>query len=287
MSRPPRIEFPGACYHVTGKALVKRKSFVDKIDYNAFLNVLDSVVSRFGWLVHSYALLEDHYHLVVEVPQSNLSRGMRQLNGVYTQHYNRRHLTEGAVFHGRFKSIVFEKELYLLPICRYVVLNPLRISAQTDLAEYRFSSYLAMIGAVGCPAFLHRETVLDAFFADPEKAAQAWKKYVAAGTQADSPLADRSNQVLLGSDAFVDRLQNMMKNSRKAKQAPKRQRRRKSLRVVFRHITNASKAERNAIIKQAHLEYDYTLIEIGDFLGLHYTTVSKVINADYKQRLLY
>ncbi len=287
MSRPPRIEFPGACYHVTGKALVEKKSFVDKTDYNAFLNVLDSVVARFGWLVHSYSLLEDHYHLVVEVPQSNLSRGMRQLNGVYTQHYNRRHLTEGAVFHGRFKSIVFEKDLYLLPICRYVVLNPLRVSAQTNLAEYRFSSYLAMIGEVACPSFLHRETVLHTFFADQEKAALAWKQFVAAGSQTDSPLAGRSNQVLLGSDEFVNRLQNLMKNSRKAKQAPKRGKRRKSLRVLFRHITNASKAERNAVIKQAHLEFDYTLIEIGDFLGLHYTTVSKVINADYKQRLLY
>ena len=283
MSRPPRIEFPGACYHVTGRAPTGRKSFKDRTDYRAFLNVLNSVAARFGWLIHSYALLENHYHVVVEVPHSNLSRGMRQLNGVYTQHYNRRHLGEGPVFRGRFKSIVFEKDLYLLAICRHVLLNPLRISGQASLEKYRFSSYLAMIGEVSSPDFLHRDTVLQSFSADLEKAEARWKKFVADGQQADSPLAGRSNQVLLGSEQFVDRLQTLMKNSRKAKQAPKRQNRRKSLRVLFRQVANQSKTERNALIKQAHLQYDYTLIEIGSFLGLHYTTVSKVVNADHQK----
>lgn len=283
MSRPPRIEFPGACYHVTGRAPTGRKSFKDRTDYRAFLNVLDSVAARFGWLIHSYALLENHYHVVVEVPHSNLSRGMRQLNGVYTQHYNRRHLGEGPVFRGRFKSIVFEKDLYLLAICRHVLLNPLRISGQASLEKYRFSSYLAMIGEVSSPDFLHRDTVLQSFSTDLEKAEARWKKFVADGQQADSPLAGRSNQVLLGSEQFVDRLQTLMKNSRKAKQAPKRQNRRKSLRVLFRHVANQSKTKRNALIKQAHLQYDYTLIEIGSFLGLHYTTVSKVVNADHQK----
>ncbi|MBC8476338.1 MAG: transposase, partial [Gammaproteobacteria bacterium] len=153
MSRPPRIEFPGACYHVKGRAPTGRKSFKDRTDYNAFLNVLDSVAARFGWLIHSYALLENHYHLVVEVPHSNLSRGMRQLNGVYTQHYNRRHLGEGPVFRGRFKSIVFEKDLYLLAICLQVLLNPFRISGQASLEKYRFGSYLALIGEGSSPDF--------------------------------------------------------------------------------------------------------------------------------------
>jgi hypothetical protein len=208
---------------------------------------------------------------------------MRQLNGVYTQHYNRRHLSEGPVFHGRFKSIVFEKDLYLLAICRHVLLNPLRISGQASLAKYKFSSYLAMIGEVTSPEFLHRDTVLQFFSKDLQEAEAGWKNFVADGLQTDSPLAGRSNQVLLGSEQFVDRLQNLMKNSRKAKQAPKRQKRRRSLRVLFRQVDRLSKAERNTLIKQAHLQYDYTLTEIGSFLGLHYTTVSKVVNADHQK----
>ena len=114
MSRPPRIEYPGACYYLTGRALQGRKAFEDDLDYRAFEQVLSSVVHRFNWLLQSYVLMPDHYHLVVEVPEANLSKGMRQLNGVYTQHSNRRHNAEGPLFHGRFKSILFEKETFLL-----------------------------------------------------------------------------------------------------------------------------------------------------------------------------
>ena len=88
---------------------------MDKDDRGVFLNVIDNVVQRFGWLLHSYVLMDDHYHLVVEVPGANLSKGMRQLNGVYTQHFNRRHQVDGPIFQGRFKSVVFEKKEYLLP----------------------------------------------------------------------------------------------------------------------------------------------------------------------------
>ena len=117
MSRPVRIEFPGAVYLVTSKGSDGQIVFGDSDDRGVFLNVLDNVVVRFGWLIHSYVLMDDHYHLVVEVPEANLSKGMRQLNGVYTQHVNRRHGQEGPIFHGRFKSILLEKKNYLLPIC--------------------------------------------------------------------------------------------------------------------------------------------------------------------------
>ena len=113
MSRPVRIEFPGAHYHVTSKGNREQNAFVDDKDRTAFLNIIESVVAKFGWLVHSYVLMESHYHLVVECPQANLSKGMRQLNGVYTQHYNRRHGQEGPLFQGRFKSILFEAKGYL------------------------------------------------------------------------------------------------------------------------------------------------------------------------------
>ena len=91
MSRPVRIEFPGAVYHVTSKGNEGQIVFDDADDRGVFLNVLDNVVVRFGWLIHSYVLMDDHYRLVVEVPEANLSKGMRQLNGVYTQRYNSRH----------------------------------------------------------------------------------------------------------------------------------------------------------------------------------------------------
>ena len=146
MSRPVRIEFPGAIYHITSKGSKGQTIFRDREDRAVFLNILDNVVSRFSWLVHSYVLMDEHFHLVVEVLEANLSKGMRQLNGVYTQHYNRRHHEDGPIFHGRFKSVLFEKNTYLLPVCRHVVLNPVRLGTPSQLNRYRWSSFRATTG---------------------------------------------------------------------------------------------------------------------------------------------
>jgi putative transposase len=104
MSRPLRIEYPGAVYHVTSRGDARRPIFSDDKDRLLFLDVLASIVCRFNWLCHAYCLMKNHYHLLIETPEGNLSRGMRQLNGVYTQSYNRRHRRPGHVFQGRYKE---------------------------------------------------------------------------------------------------------------------------------------------------------------------------------------
>ena len=158
MSRPVRIEFPGANYYVTSRGFGEKAVFLDDEDRAVFLNVIETVVSRFEWLIHSYILMDNHYHLVVECPNANLSRGMRQLNGVYTQHFNRRHGAEGSLFQGRFKSILFEKKNYLLPLCRHAVLNPIRCGLLSSPQKYRWSSYRAHIGMVKPAAWLCTDT---------------------------------------------------------------------------------------------------------------------------------
>jgi len=282
MSRPPRIEYPGACYYLTGRALQGRKAFEDDLDYRTFEQVLSSVVHRFNWLLQSYVLMPDHYHLVVEVPEANLSKGMRQLNGVYTQHANRRHNSEGPLFHGRFKSILFEKESFLLPICRHAALNPNRLGLTKEPSTYEQSSYGALIGQKPMPDMLHPDDLYQQLSKKPKLAQAALRAFVETDQVFESPLNDRAHQVLLGTDAFVDRMQSLLLNSAKAKQAPKLAGRRKSLRVLFRGMHQMSRTERNHRITLAHLEYNYTLAEIGQHLGLHYTTVSKVVNASEK-----
>ena len=206
MSRPVRIEFPGAHYHVTSKGNREQNAFVDDKDRTAFLNIIESVVAKFGWLVHSYVLMESHYHLVVECPQANLSKGMRQLNGVYTQHYNRRHGQEGPLFQGRFKSILFEAKGYLLPLCRHVELNPVRVGVSAAPHKYRWSSFKAAVGLVKTPGWLHTETRVG-LFDDSADLPQQYRDYVMAGVGAESPLDHRSAQVLLGSTQFVNEMQ--------------------------------------------------------------------------------
>ncbi len=278
MSRPVRIEFPGAHYHVTSRGTNEQAVFLDDDDRGAFLNVLAGVVERFGWRLHSYVLMENHYHLVVDVPDANLSKGMRQLNGVYTQHFNRRHGRDGSLFQGRFRSILFEPESYLLPLCRHVVLNPVRITSTRSPNSYRWSSYRALAGTVRAPGYLHTEAVLTAFSKRPEEARRKFRDYVKTGVGEASPLADRAHQVLLGSATFLNEMQPILNGEKLAKRGPKRVGRRRSLPALFKNVENKTRVERNELIRRAHIDYDYTLMEIGDFLGIHYTTVSKVVN---------
>ena len=126
MTRPLRLEFPGALYHVTARGNARQGIYLDDQDRHLFLSVLSEVVGRFAWICHAYCLMDNHYHLLIETPQANLSLGMRQLNGVYTQRLNRRHARAGHVFQGRFKAILVERDAYLLKLARYIVLNPLR-----------------------------------------------------------------------------------------------------------------------------------------------------------------
>ena len=129
MARPLRIEYDGALYHITSRGNERKAIFRDDEDRVGFLEALQKVNERFNWICHAYCLMNNHYHLVVETPDGNLSKGMRQLNGVYTQYFNRKHHRVGHIFQGRYKSILIEKESYLLEVSRYVVLNPVRAKA--------------------------------------------------------------------------------------------------------------------------------------------------------------
>lgn len=125
-----------------------------------FLGGLGEVIARFGWLCHAYCLMDNHYHLLIETPEANLSLGMRQLNGVYAQRFNRRHGRVGHVLQGRFKAIVVDRDSYLLELCRYVVLNPIRAGRVEHIERYAWSSYPATMGLAQCPAWLKTDWVL-------------------------------------------------------------------------------------------------------------------------------
>ena len=114
MARPLRIEFPGALYHVTSRGDRKQSIFEDDRDRHIFLNTLGDAADTYQWQVFAYCLMGNHYHLLVRTPDANLSRGMRHLNGVFTQATNRRHERVGHVFQGRYKSILVDGQAYLL-----------------------------------------------------------------------------------------------------------------------------------------------------------------------------
>ena len=163
MGRPLRLEFPGAIYHVTSRGDRQEDIYETEGDRLLFLAVFGEVCKSYNWICHGYCLMTNHYHLLIETPDANLSQGMRQLNGVYSQKFNRIHKRVGHVFQGRYKAIMVEKESYLLELTRYIVLNPVRAKMVYFAQEWEWSSYRAMIGQSTLPFWLHTDWILSAF----------------------------------------------------------------------------------------------------------------------------
>lgn len=282
MARPLRIEFPGALYHVTARGNAQQNIFLDDEDRRRFLSVLERVVARFDLRVHAYCLMSNHYHLVLDTPQANLSQAIRQLNGVYTQAFNRRHGKVGHVLQGRFKAILVDRNSYLLELCRYVVLNPVRARMTRKPHTYRWSSYRASAGMTSVPPFLHIDWLLSQFAKQCAVAQRRYRTFVAEGIGQASPWNKLQGQVLLGNEAFIARLQPGLRDKRPVKEIPRRQRfaTRPALAKLFGDATLADRERRNRALRRAHLDHGYSLSEIGRAVGLHYSTISRIVNRD-------
>ncbi|MGH7794976.1 MAG: REP-associated tyrosine transposase, partial [Candidatus Binatia bacterium] len=163
MARPLRIEYSGALYHVTSRGDRQEPIFDDDQDRRAFLNVLGEVVSRYRWRCHAYCLMGNHYHLMIETPEGNLAKGMRQLNGVFTQWSNRRHKRSGHLFQGRYKAILVDRDSYFLELGRYIVLNPVRAAMVRHPRRWAWSSYGATIGTSPAPLWFTTDNLLAEF----------------------------------------------------------------------------------------------------------------------------
>ena len=181
MSRPLRLEFCGALYHVTSRGDRREDIYDDDEDRERFLEILGGVVSDFNWVCHAYCLMDNHYHLLIATPDGNLAKGMRQLNGVYTQASNRRHRRGGHLFQGRYKAILVDEDAYLLEVARYVVLNPLRAGMVSAVEAWPWSSYLAMLGEAPRPEWLTVDAVLGQFGKRRATAREKYARFVAEG----------------------------------------------------------------------------------------------------------
>ena len=276
MARPIRLEFPDAVYHVTTRGNGGEDIFVDDQDRQQFLGVLEEVVLRSGWIIHAYVLMGNHYHLLVETPKANLSRGMRQLNGVYTQRFNTRHASGGRVFQGRFKAILLERDAYLLELARYIVLNPLRLKAAKNISRYRWSSYRATAGEIQAPSWLNTAWTLAHFGRGSSVVQRKYAEFVAAGLTLPSPLEKVKSQILLGSTAFVKKMQQRLLHKVDGKR-DKKPLGRPSLKSLFPQSSRSDKALRNAAIQRAYQDYSYSMSEIAEAAQIHFSTVSKVI----------
>ena len=274
MARPLRIEFSGAFYHVTARGDRGEAIYESDADREAFLEILRAVIERFEWRCHAYCQMTNHYHLFVETVHGNLSKGMRQLNGVYTQWSNRRHRRSGHLFQGRFKGIVVDSDAYLQTLSRYIVLNPVRAGLVEDPAEWPWSSYRATAGLQRPPPWLTTGAILGPFGRKKGEAREAYRRFVHEGIGGESIWLGLNRQVFLGEDRFVERMQRKLGEEREDVQIPKAQRRRPppSLGEI-----SAQAGSRDAAILAAHATGEYSYAQIGAFFGLHFATVGRIV----------
>ncbi len=275
MARPLRIEFAGALYHVTSRGDGREEIYRDDDDRLIFLGVVGEVCERFNWVVHAYCLMDNHYHLLVETPDGNLSKGMRQLNGVYTQAFNRLHGRVGHVFQGRYKAILVQKETYLLELARYIVLNPVRARMVRSAKDWPWSSYRATAGQAQGASWLEIEWILSAFGRQKGQAIEGYRAFVAEGRNQPSLWEQLKNQVFLGSDAFVEKIQAGVDAGKDLSEVPAKQRR--PLAKPLEHYSTTFE-ERDTAIAAAYASGGYSMKEIGDHFGLHYSYVSRIIS---------
>lgn len=276
MSRPLRIEYPGAVYHVTSRGNRGEAIFLDHKDRNGFLGIIAGTIDRFQWRCHAYCLMGNHYHFLVETPLPNLGRGMRRVNGVYTQRFNRVHGREGHVFQGRYKAILVEKEAHLLEISRYVALNPVRAGMVKRVEDWPWSSYGATVGDCPAPPWLKTDWLLSCF--GKARPSEAYRRFVAEGLGAKNPWDGLAGRDVLGGEDFLAEVQ--VKTGMKDREIPRQKRH--LARPTLAQLQNRHE-DRAQWMASACREHGYTMGEIAAEAGLHYSSVSKIIKVWEKE----
>ncbi len=274
MTRPLRIEFPGALYHVTSRGDQRNAIYRNDADRHTWLDVLGFVCARFNFVVHSYCQMTNHYHLMVETVDGNLAQGMRQLNGIFSQRVNWRHDLVGHVFQGRYHAVLVQKDEHLLELARYIVLNPVRAGFVGSPDDWRWSSHHSMLNKTRPPAWLETQWLLGQFDGAQDGAVESYRQFVAAGVDAPSPLQRTRHQMILGDEEFASQHRGCQKSERFVA-VTKAQRRTAAMTLAE---YEAIFAERDEAMARAYWSTAFTMAEIGTHFGVSYKTVSRAVH---------
>lgn len=222
MSRPLRIEIEGAFYHITARGNEKRPIFLVERDFARFLGSLERIYERYGVLIHSYVLMTNHYHLLLETPRGRLSAALHDLNTAYTNYFNRRHDRVGHLFQGRYRGILVEKDSYLLELSRYIHLNPVRAKMVRRPEDYRWSSYLSYLSPRDSPKWLRREDVLGQIGNIPGARRRKYRQFVEEGLRGEikDPLKEVIGGVALGGERFWEGLKKWLEEPKGRSEVP-------------------------------------------------------------------
>lgn len=281
MSRPLRLDLPGALYHVTARGNAREAIYRDDHDRTTFLALLGETCARYGWTCYAYCLMTNHYHLLLalrEVPAGRLVRGVQHLNSRSAYHFNQRNHRVGHVYQGRYKAILVQRERHLLELTRYVVLNPVRARMVDHAAAWPWSSYRATAGLAPVPTWLDTDAAT-APFGSGETGRRAYADFVAAGAGEPSCWSPTSHQIYLGDQSFVTRAQRQAMTRPTDIEVPTGQR---GVPANPPTGTVLTRAERDAAITNAYISGGETIKTLGLRFGLHYSQVSRILHRTFR-----
>jgi len=286
MARPLRIEYCGALYHITSRGNERKPIFWEDKDREVFLDILTKVNGKYNWLCHAYCLMNNHYHIIIETPEGNLSKGIRQLNGVYTQILNKKYQRVGHIFQGRYNAILIQKENHLLEVSRYVVLNPVRANLAEKPEEWKWSSYRATVGIENSHPCHTIDWILVQFGTNKMVAGQRYKEFVRAGIGGESIWNKVSGQILFGDDYFIEKFTNYLKCKEDIMEVPRSQRyvNRPGLNWLLNADVLKDKQTRNMKIIEAVIRYGFSQKEVAEYLKMHYSTISRLMKEEEMSR---
>ena len=208
MSRPLRIKYPDAWYHVMNRGRRGEEIFEGKKDYESFVELLKDLVEDYNVNIAAYCLMSNHYHLLIQTPEGNISRTMRHLNGVYTQRYNRLHHCDGQLFRGRYKCILIDADSYLLELVRYIHRNPLESGMVKDLSKYTWSSHTGYLSGLKKWDWLHKNYILSLFAKNKAESIRRYKQFVSKETleEINHIFGSRNLPAVIGKTSFIDKI---------------------------------------------------------------------------------
>ncbi|HYF05517.1 MAG TPA: transposase [Patescibacteria group bacterium] len=284
MSRPLRIEYPGAFYHVMNRGLERRDIFKSPADFQYFLELLTSQFMKYGLIVHAYCLMSNHYHLFIETPLGHISKIMRAVDGHYTQKFNKCYKRNGPLFQGRYKALLVDKDSYSLELSRYIHLNPVKAGMTKTPQEYPYSSYSSFLSNTHPYLFLNTSWILSQFHTKTNQAKKHFTDFTLQGlTDTWSPDSQSFKNTILGSPGFISQIQDRFLNHKHDREIPelKQSQRQRTQEDVVKYLVNVNLAEHT---KQKLLVYllktktHYSLKDIALISNKNIHAVSKSVS---------
>ncbi|MBM9537547.1 transposase [Desulfobulbus alkaliphilus] len=295
MSRPLRIEYPGAWYHVMNRGRRKEEIFLTRGDYDNFIKILQEASENWHIKISAYCLMPNHYHLLVNTPKGNISRCMRHINGIYTQRFNRQHKTDGQLFRGRYKAVLVEADSHLLEVLRYIHRNPLRAGLVEEMDEVTWSSHHGYLSAAKKWAWLDKDVLLTMLCAKKSGRRAAYEDFVSKDTSEEIErfYSLKNLPSVLGGDAFKDWLKEKFQHLCFHEEIPESRILAPTAEEIIREVCDHFQVEREQLtvtrrgrenlprdmaVYLVRLLGHSTLNEVGKYFGMkNYSTVSSAV----------